>query len=238
MKISKLCLLLATSFLIIGCSKGNGSSNDNNPSDDSSGGDNNTPGEYIGPVPTFDEDSISIHYHREDGKYTGKWDLWVWEQGGDGAQYIFNASDDFGAVAAYPLSTWSDVMTKGLGVIIRSFGAWNKQTPDIKLNLNEYQKDENNVYNFYFEQGANDIYDGNIYTTPNTEGISVAEFTNETSVAVIGSKEMSKVVLKENGQAISTKELEEPSKQTRINLPSGKTASFENSYENLSNRFP
>ena len=243
MKNSKVCLLLMTTFLLMGCNNANkqpseSKSDETSTSQSESGSSSSSSSQggsgydnQLGPAPTYDEDSISIHYHREDGAYTNRWDLWMWDlKDNDGAAYIFNGIDDFGAVAAYPLSTWSDAMTDGVGIIIRSFGAWSKQTPDIKINLTDYQKDDHGIYNFYFEQGDNDIYDGNIYTSPNTEGISSAEFTNETNIRVKGSKEMSKVVLKEDGVAIVTKNLEEPAKTASLTMPADKVASFDCSY--------
>lgn len=35
---------------------------------------------------------LKLHYHREDGNYTG-WDAWLWEEGGDGAAYTFEEED-------------------------------------------------------------------------------------------------------------------------------------------------
>lgn len=35
---------------------------------------------------------LKLHYHREDGNYTG-WDAWLWEEGGDGAAYAFEEED-------------------------------------------------------------------------------------------------------------------------------------------------
>ena len=235
MKTNKICLLIAASFLLIGCGGKKGSSSSADGSSSSEGSSSSSGGSsydnQLGPAPTYEEDSISIHYHREDGAYTNKWDLWMWDlKDNDGKQYVFNGIDDFGAVAAYPLSTWSDAMNDGLGIIIRTFNAWSKQTPDIKLQLGDYEKDTNGIYHLYFEQGENDIYDGNIYRTSNTEGISVAEFGNETSVKVVGSKEIASAVLKEDGVQIASKVLETPAKSLRINLPEGKTASFESSY--------
>ena len=178
--------------------------------------------------PTYDEPSLSIHYHRDDGAYTNKWDLWIWPTGGEGAAFTFNGIDDFGAVAAYPLSAWANSETVGIGMIIRTYGSWSKQTSDIKINFNDYEMDDNQIYHLYFEQGENTIYDGNIYTSPNTEGVSVAEFTSFRQVKVVGSKEISKVVLKENGKEIASKLLESPSKTTTIALD--EDASFENAY--------
>ena len=182
----------------------------------------------LGEPPVYDEPSISIHYHRDDWTYTNHWDIWMWQLGGDGAAYIYNGIDDFGAVAAYPLSTWSDPVNVGLGLILRSFGSWSKQTSDIKINLNDYEMDENQIYHIYFEQGDNPIYDGNVYPSKNTEGVSVAEFTTFRDIKVVGSKEMEAITLFENGNEIEKVTLDTPNKKATITMDHD--ASFDNAY--------
>lgn len=36
--------------------------------------------------------TLKLHYHREDGNYD-EWDVWLWEEGGDGAGYAFEEED-------------------------------------------------------------------------------------------------------------------------------------------------
>lgn len=43
-------------------------------------------------VAAAEELTLKLHYHREDGNYDG-WDVWLWEEGGDGAAYAFEEED-------------------------------------------------------------------------------------------------------------------------------------------------
>ena len=54
---------------------------------------------------TMDEDSIMIHYQREDNRYE-KWTLWLWDPEGvdDNVENDFNYQDEYGVIAHYPLS--------------------------------------------------------------------------------------------------------------------------------------
>lgn len=221
MKNKKLLVLTLSAMILSACSNGG------NPGTHGGGtGYDNG----LGEAPKYDGPSISVHYHREDGAYTNKWALWLWEQGGEGAEYTFNGIDSFGAVAAYELSNWENVMTKGLGLIIRTAGSWSKQTPDMKIDLNDYTMDSNQIYHLYFEQGDEPIYDGNIYTSTNTEGISIAEFKTEQSVRIKGSKPMSKVAVFEDGVKIAEKTINPTNKEALVDLGT-KKASFEHTYK-------
>lgn len=43
-------------------------------------------------VEAAEELILKLHYHREDGNYDG-WDVWLWEEGGEGAGYAFEEED-------------------------------------------------------------------------------------------------------------------------------------------------
>ena len=68
----------------------------------------------LGEAPTYEEDSFMFHYWRKNGKYTG-WDMWIWEENGNGAAFSFNGKDDWGVVAAYPFSMFNDLTANKLG---------------------------------------------------------------------------------------------------------------------------
>lgn len=55
---------------------------------------------------------VKIHYQRQDME---GWNVWLWEEGKDGAQVAFEEQDDFGAVANVKLETEA----KKLGFILR-----------------------------------------------------------------------------------------------------------------------
>ncbi len=70
-------------------------------------------------VKAAEELTLKLHYHREDGVYDG-WDVWLWEEGGDGGGYAF-AEEDGEMVA-------TKVITPGVttvGFIVRT-ADWTK----------------------------------------------------------------------------------------------------------------
>jgi len=70
------------------------------------------------------DDSITIHYHRDDGEYD-KWNIWAWPFGADGAAYPFDDEDAFGKVANITISKPADQ----IGFIVRT-DAWDKDFSD------------------------------------------------------------------------------------------------------------
>ena len=71
-----------------------------------------------------DQVEITVHYAREDGNYED-WNLWLWEEGGQGAQVDFTGEDDYGKVAR--LSTTS-AKTR-FGFLVRK-GNWAEKDID------------------------------------------------------------------------------------------------------------
>jgi len=73
-------------------------------------------------------ETLVIHF-RGDGLVLADWCVWLWEDGGDGAIFLFNEPDDaYGAVGRYPADTWN-TRTK-LNYITRKKTTWTGQSPD------------------------------------------------------------------------------------------------------------
>lgn len=70
------------------------------------------------------EVKITVHYAREDGSYEG-WNLWIWEEGGQGQQVDFTEEDDFGKVAKLSMSSEKE----NFGFIVRK-GNWAEKDID------------------------------------------------------------------------------------------------------------
>ena len=89
-------------------------------------------------------DLLSIHYYRYDGNYSN-WALWLWETGKNGAEFQFNSTDDYGAVATYALAEWTDVVTNGLGFIVKTKGSWDSKDVenDRFIDFSLFEKDKN-----------------------------------------------------------------------------------------------
>jgi len=185
----------------------------------------------LGAAPTYAEPSVSIHYWRKDGLYTG-WDLWLWEVGQSGAAFAFNGKDDWGVVAAYPLSTWTDALTNSLGFLIRQGGdSWTKKDcggNDLFIDFSIYSKDENDIYNVYLITG-----DANVYT--DTHGgmkgkIQMATFTTTSRVALRTNLPMTSYVLKKGDEVLVTNEDAGRVIYKQIDLPTGTTVDFGKAY--------
>ena len=135
---------------------------------------------------TMQEDSIQIHYQRDDHKYE-KWTLWLWDPDGvdDNEENDFNYQDDYGVIAHYPLSLFGELSSNKLGIIVKTKGSWTKDgtEADRFIDFSTLTKDENNVYHIYL---AGD--DPNLYTTPEkiiTDSIKISTFYNEELIYVV-----------------------------------------------------
>ncbi len=110
--------------------------------------------------PSFEGDGICIHYNRKDKKYDD-WALWLWEDGFEGSEYTFNGMDEFGAMACYPLSAWSEnVTTNNLGFIVKTLGSWNGKDVDSDrfIEFEDLTKDDEGIYHVYLLSGDANVY--------------------------------------------------------------------------------
>lgn len=147
------------------------------------------PGDPVEP-PVYDEDTLHIHYHRPDGIYDG-WDLWLWEDGGNGAGYAFNGFDDYGAIASYPLSTWANIATTDLGVLVRLGGdSWTAKDveSDRFVSIADFPKDENNIHHIYLVSGDKTIYDNP--SGKDADIINSATFVSSKRIVVLVNQEI------------------------------------------------
>ena len=105
------------------------------------------------------ENSIIIHYFRDDGDYKN-WSLWLWAKNKDGDQYKFKYGDDYGGVAVEDISTFFESTEKGaeLGFIVRD-GSWNKDVAEDRfVLLSELTPDEKGNYEFWLYTNVSRIY--------------------------------------------------------------------------------
>lgn len=97
--------------------------------------------------------SLVVHYFRYDQDYS-KWAVWLWPNGGNGAEYKFTDTDDFGAVATIDISTASYANVTKAGILIKD-GNWNKDVgSDRYIDLSKH---ENGVVNIYLVQEDSNI---------------------------------------------------------------------------------
>lgn len=118
--------------------------------------------DYPVQIEKLEEDSIQIHYQRDDGKYS-EWTLWLWDPEGtdDGKEDDFNYQDDYGVIASYPLSYFGELSGGRLGLIVKKKGSWTKDgtESDRFILFSSYKKDENNIYHVYLAGGDEHVYD-------------------------------------------------------------------------------
>lgn len=153
------------------------------------------------PSKPLEGDILSIHYYRYDASYDN-WALWLWENGQAGKEFAFNNKDDYGAVATYALSEWTNVVTNGLGFIVKTKGSWDAKDVenDRFIDFSNLTKDSNDTYHIYLKTG-----DPSIYTAPDavaTEDIISASFINETEINFVTSGAISNYKIYENGEVI------------------------------------
>lgn len=122
------------------------------------------PNDNVESLPKVEEDvGFAIHYHRKDAKYT-KWNLWLWENGGDGADYSFTGLDDYGAVARYTFEDFSlTALDNGIGFIVKEAKTWAEgASKDVEedrfMDFSTLSRDEYGYYNIYLESQVKGIY--------------------------------------------------------------------------------
>lgn len=108
---------------------------------------------------SFDPDDFQncfcIHYHRDDADYKN-WFLWLWPDGGDGANYYFEYADSYGGVCVTPLETFS---TNRIGLIVRD-ADWKKDPDgDRFVDLTSLTPDKNGNYQIWLYTEISIIYD-------------------------------------------------------------------------------
>ena len=125
--------------------------------------------------PELPESSVdvgfAIHFNiktKENGEYL--YDLWLWETGGEGADYDFNEEDDYGAVARYK---WTDgfegAKEAGLGFIVKTNKTWDEGASkdvdaDRYIDFSALKMDKYGYYHIYLI-----TQDKKIYTTPDLQ---------------------------------------------------------------------
>ena len=122
------------------------------------------PKDDVDSLPKVEEDiGFVIHYHRKDSKYTA-WNLWIWENGGDGADYSFTGVDNYGAVARYTFEDFSPTaLNNGIGFIVKEAKTWSEGAKkdvdeDRFIDFSTLDRDEYGYYNIYLESQEKGIY--------------------------------------------------------------------------------
>ena len=186
------------------------------------------PYDFVEP-PTYDEDTLQIHYHRDDMTYDG-WDAWLWTEGKDGAAYSFNGFDEFGAISAIPLESTFSVDVDEIFFIIRQGGDdWTAKDYDSDQSflLSNFVKDENNIYHVYIVSGWAGTYESaDVISTAN---ITRAAFFDAKTVVVNANLDFTEVKVYEDDELLTTATLDKPNNVRRVTLP--ENAEFSSTYK-------
>ncbi|MCI2111257.1 MAG: type I pullulanase [Bacilli bacterium] len=171
--------------------------------------------------PTYEEESVQIHYLRPDGKYSA-WALWIWPQGGDGSLYGFNGQEQTnGAIASYKLSEFGVSGTGTLGFIVRNSGdpaTWSDKDPDGDrfAKLANYPADSHLVHHIYLRTG-----DSNVYYSPDykiLDAIDSAYFTSYSKLYFEASNKISAYQILKGEDVIKDVTLASPTKGVLVGL--------------------
>ena len=182
------------------------------------------------------ENSIIIHYHRDDGEYT-KWWLWLWAEGKDGGSYNFTASDSYGGVSVNPISTFfTSAAGAKLGFIVRD-ADWNKDVgEDRYLELDSLTADEHGNYEVWLYTGVAQVY---TEEPTNVSFLSACYFGSFRKVnAVSGKGKIYKLELLQDETSVAVESFEgvttaslDLNEDIDIAKPYSIKATFENDYE-------
>lgn len=149
------------------------------------------------------EESVAIHYIRNDGKYS-TWRMWLWDPQGtdDNQEDEFNYMDEDGVIAYFPLSKFGDFSSGKLGIIIKKAGSWTKDATenDRFIEFSKFTKDSNNTYHVYFFGGDAGIYQTKDKTM--ADSINKALFKDEKTVQFSCSNEAKSFEIFRDGTSV------------------------------------
>lgn len=159
-------------------------------------------------IPLYGEDSVQIHYKRTDGKYS-PWSLWLWKDGGDGAQHMFNYMDDEYVIASYKLSDFNinleEEASARLGFIVAKNpgSTWDAKDTDGDrfIEFADLEKDSDGVFHVYVYQN-----DANVYIDSSKkmlDKINYLRFNNESTIECSANNALSEYEIFENGVSIA-----------------------------------
>ena len=105
------------------------------------------------PTPQLGEVLLRMHYQRFDKNYTG-WNVWLWQEGKDGAAFQFNGSDSFGMTLSTLITPEEGVYN--LGFILR-LNEWIAKDIDADRFIN-LSRAKDGVLDVWLVQGDSTVY--------------------------------------------------------------------------------
>ncbi len=107
---------------------------------------------------------FTFHYYRSDADYSS-YNMWIWENGKEGNDYEFNATDDYGAYITFSWNDWSANLKNGsINFIVKEAKAWaDNPVKDVEkdryvtFSSMEFSK-EDGLYHIYLKSGDETVY--------------------------------------------------------------------------------
>ncbi len=123
------------------------------------------PSDEVNLPETTEDLGFAIHYDQtiKDGDKF-KWNLWLWENGKDGDDYQFNATNSYGIVARYKWTEFSTTAKQnGIGFIVKENKLWSESPAkdgdsDRFIDFSNLERDKYGYYNVYLKYGDETIY--------------------------------------------------------------------------------
>jgi len=110
--------------------------------------------------PESEINTLFIHYYRFDDSYT-EWSLWLWPNepvSGDGKQYNFTGTDDYGVYVEIDFSESDLSSSTEIGVIVATLPSWAKKDVGVDRFIDLTNVDEEGNVHVYLVQNTEEIY--------------------------------------------------------------------------------
>ncbi len=184
-----LALIILSAFTLAACRRGE----DPEPTD--------TPD----PTDDYDGAMLYVHYFRFDGDYD-RWSLWLWPHepdSGEGSQYFFEDTDDFGVVAKVPIEAGPLAGSTTVGIIVRGINDWTKDV-EIDRFVDMTQTDADGNVHVYLVEATVDIY-YDIDDVDLGDRVNFAQFVDERIIEMRATKNVAAgdVTILKNGDPLT-----------------------------------
>lgn len=148
-------------------------------------------------------DTVTIHYQRTENDYEG-WNLWVWPEKKEGAEYQFSGKDEFGSFIELDVSQW-DVLK--IGFILKKTVAdnpWAEKDYGEDRYITLSNPGPDGIQHVYLRQGDGIVYDNPDFVSHDL-AIQYASFIDEQNIEVKTNNQFVQplVTVRENAQQIA-----------------------------------
>ena len=151
-----------------------------------------------------ERDGVIFHYSRADNDYSTFSAIWVWPKGGEGHEYNFEYSDDYGKVAVVHMDLTN---VTEVGFIVKKPNEWKKDIEKDRFAvLESYDRDSDGYYHVYLRGGDENIYtSANLTITPGVVDFKIKELgSGKYAITFTLTTEALSWEIKKNGSSLIT----------------------------------